>query len=338
MILIGPAFGAYKYTYCYRVRKKMPAIRTNSNSITAILIEKLNNQKSGFRSKIIKDWNLPENIYFVDGTHSTINIDGMNNKEVDIIGYQKNNVLILIEVKANKYESLQDSQKKNGEYEKVVKKSKNKLILKYIIPKDYAHIKDIPILAGIVEWNEIYNIAKEYDNTGFSQNIEYFVEHNFNNIDYMINKGDISMYFNASLIGMTISLFEKLTNLMSEYILKNNNIQMGKQDYLGYEYTITNNRRTIKTWIGLYNFENSNNCYFIWLYTNKSQLKDLDLENNKDFIIINNSNEDIEIAFPIVDSDNRIPSFLLSETYDCQKEEYFKLITSNIDKVFSYIK
>lgn len=40
----------------------MAGIKTNSNSITAILVEKLNYKKSGFRTAILKLWNLPDDI------------------------------------------------------------------------------------------------------------------------------------------------------------------------------------------------------------------------------------------------------------------------------------
>ena len=42
----------------------MAGIKTNSNSITAILVERLNYKKSGFLTAILKLWNLPDDIFF----------------------------------------------------------------------------------------------------------------------------------------------------------------------------------------------------------------------------------------------------------------------------------
>lgn len=79
----------------------MPGTRTNSNSITAILINKLNNKKSGFRFAMLEKWGLPANTIFKDGTHSTIYFPEMENKEVDIVGMSNSEYVILIEIKAN---------------------------------------------------------------------------------------------------------------------------------------------------------------------------------------------------------------------------------------------
>ena len=94
----------------------MSGTRTNSNSITAILINKLNNKKSGFRFAMLEKWELPSNTIFKDGTHSTINFPEMENKEVDIVGISGTEYVILIEIKANLSENIQESQKAGGQY------------------------------------------------------------------------------------------------------------------------------------------------------------------------------------------------------------------------------
>ena len=85
----------------------MAKTKTNSNSITAILINKLNYKKSGFRFAMLEKWNLPNDTIFTDCTHSTINCIEMGNKEVDIVGISNSKYVILIEIKANLSENMQ---------------------------------------------------------------------------------------------------------------------------------------------------------------------------------------------------------------------------------------
>ena len=90
----------------------MAGTKTNSNSITAILINKLNYKKSGFRAAML-DYlgKLPNDTVFMDGTHSTINLPEIGNKEVDIVGISDSKYVILLEIKANLSEDIQESQK-----------------------------------------------------------------------------------------------------------------------------------------------------------------------------------------------------------------------------------
>ena len=95
--------------------------RTNSNSITSILIFALNNKKSPFRNKILKEKfgiESNENLCFYDGTHNPLLIHEMKNKQVDIYAREigKHKVTMMIEIKANLQETLQKSQGKKGEY------------------------------------------------------------------------------------------------------------------------------------------------------------------------------------------------------------------------------
>ena len=72
----------------------MAKTKTNSNSITAILINKLNYKKSGFRFAMLEKWNLPNDTIFTDCTHSTINCIEMGDEEVDIVGISNSEYVI----------------------------------------------------------------------------------------------------------------------------------------------------------------------------------------------------------------------------------------------------
>lgn len=149
----------------------MPVKKTNSNSMTSIFIVALNNKKSGFRSAFFelieaKD----DNSTFFDGTHTSIDFDEINGKQIDIIGRKDGKTTFLIEIKVGNDEKLQDSQAKNGgksgEYEKVYKAHKNEIkSLIYIIPDDYDHKNELPSGEGIkiLYWSKILNLSKEYD-------------------------------------------------------------------------------------------------------------------------------------------------------------------------------
>ena len=162
--------------------------KTNSNSIAAILISKLNYKKSGFRKKILERWELSnDDLVFYDGMYSSSGIRDLNNKKPDIIGKIGGDTCVLIEVKANLKEPLQgDSQGKNGTYQKAAQNNQLKLI--YIIPDGYEHLCEIPTSAVIVFWSEIYEVAKEYDNTGFTEQINLFVKNIFHTNDLVFNK------------------------------------------------------------------------------------------------------------------------------------------------------
>lgn len=313
----------------------MSGIKTNSNSMTAILIEKLNNRKSGFRSKFLEYWKLPNDLEFIDGTHSTINLKEINDKQVDIIGNQKKETKILIEIKVNINEDLQDSQKENGEYEKVVKKY-NDISLFYIIPKGYSHRNKLPkenIRVKIIEWGVIYDIAKKYDSTGLAEYIEAFVEHSFNNFNTLLDKGDVIMYFNPELIGKVGSLYSKISDMM--YRFENDNTfikgEVNRQDYsLGKYYKITMKNKVLETWIGLQSYEKyKQDCFFIWLYTS-------DTYSINSICHFDEKND--AYIFPIRDENNNIPRFLSCNNTESQYEEFSKLMQYNIDSILKLIK
>ena len=178
--------------------------RTNSNSITSILIFALNNKKSPFRNKILKEKfgiEQNENLCFYDGTHTPLMLPEMKNKQVDIYAREigKHKVTLMIEIKANLPERLQNSQRKKGEYSKV---SKNyEIPLFYIIPRQYYHREEIP--KGIIEWEEILEIAETCkDKTGLSEQIRNFVDLDENKIvfnnkekQYFINSKKLQIVF-----------------------------------------------------------------------------------------------------------------------------------------------
>ena len=164
--------------------------RTNSNSITSILIFALNNKKSKFRNKILREKfgiESNENLCFYDGTHNPLLIPGMKNKQVDIYAREigKHKVTMMIEIKANLLETLQKSQGKNGEYVKV--SDHYAIPLFYIIPRQYYHKEKIP--KGVIEWEEILEIAEACkDKTGLSEQIRNFVDLNENEIIFSTGK------------------------------------------------------------------------------------------------------------------------------------------------------
>ena len=152
--------------------------RTNSNSITSILIFALNNKKSPFRNKILKEKfgiELNENLCFYDGTHNPLLIPEMKNKQVDIYAREigKHKVTLMIEIKANLHEILRKPQGKKGEY--LMVSEHYGIPLFYIIPRQYYHKEGIP--KGIIEWEEILEIAEACkDKTGLSEQIRNFVD------------------------------------------------------------------------------------------------------------------------------------------------------------------
>lgn len=161
--------------------------RTNSNSITSILILALNYNKS-FRDKILKEKfgiEQNDNLCFYDGTHTPLLFPEMKNKEVDIYAREigKHKVTLMIEVKASLQEILQTSQGKKGEYSSV---SKNRgIALFYIIPRKYYHREEIPKNGKIIEWEEILEIAETCKNkTGLSEQIRKFVDLDENEIEF----------------------------------------------------------------------------------------------------------------------------------------------------------
>lgn len=228
--------------------------KTNSNSITSILVEKLNNRKSGFRYKMLEKWQLPSDIFFEDGTNRQTSIPDMGNKKVDIIGYSNKAPKVLIEIKAGCRETLQKSQMETGEYG-VTAKNHTDIPFFYIIPDKYEHQNNLPVNVKICKWSEIYNIALEYDNTGLKEQIEFFVGNPFSTLDKLLSKGDVIMYLIPDFIAQVLSVHYKIRNLMKEFVKNHNSLieDEQKKDDLGNFYTIKDSagNELPEVWIGL---------------------------------------------------------------------------------------
>ena len=172
--------------------------KTNSNSITSILVSELNKKDSSFRNSIlaslrqkisfyIKNKNtndknkyenisIKKNIKFYNGTHNKLQYKEMNEKEIDILARNpgEHKPQVMIEVKSSIGETLQDSQKKNGEYAKTA--NNRGIPLMFIIPKDYKDEDELPPDSIRIYWDEIKEKSDKSKNKEFSQQIANFVE------------------------------------------------------------------------------------------------------------------------------------------------------------------
>lgn len=154
--------------------------KTNSNSITSIFTAALN-ENLPFRRKVLKIFEkilrkkIDSSVVFYDCIHSPLLYEEMNGKEIDIIaripGVHK--PVMMIEVKANTREPLQDSQRKEGEYENTAKEHHIPLI--YIIPKNYIHENEIPKIAKKITWESILEHAED-TKVSVNAQISNFVE------------------------------------------------------------------------------------------------------------------------------------------------------------------
>ncbi len=222
--------------------------RTNSNSITSILIFALNNKKSPFRNKILKEKfgiDSNENLCFYDGTHNPLLIPGMKNKQVDIYAREigKYKVTLMIEIKANLHEILRQSQGKKGEY--LMVSEHYGIPLFYIIPRQYYHKEGIP--KGIIEWEEILEIAEACkDKTGLSEQIRNFVDLNENKI--VFGNQEKQYFTNLTKLGKVLAkrdLFKNdILNSLSKgakFPTEENSYELGaywnnNSFFLGYSY------------------------------------------------------------------------------------------------------
>lgn len=320
--------------------------KTNSNSITAIFINKLNNKKSGFRFAMLEKWELPNNTIFKDGTHTTIDLQGMDNKEVDIVGMSDSKYVILIEIKANLSENIQESQKQNGQYVRTSKK--NKINLKYIIPDGYYHIDELPKendYIQIIKWSEIYEIAKETDNTGFTQDIDYFVESNFASNDLLLNKGEVAMFLSPDIIGKVSSLYEKIEELMKKFVENNSSLIEEDKKWgvsgLGRWYKCKKNKKEFNIWIGLYNVDAfPEYSFFMYPWIPESVWKKSSLKNEEQgtYYISEKDGEDaICLIIPIKGKNNEVLNFLCADNIDEQQKLFNELLKNNIERFFEKV-
>ncbi|WP_191018130.1 hypothetical protein [Treponema zioleckii] len=151
---------------------------TKSNTMVNITISTLNNKKSSLKYCFIKElgFNFDEVEQFTTGEKANIKDDNLDNKEIDIVGLGKNNdPKVLIEIKVNIHEKLQDSQKINSHYQKFAESKAIQIY--YIVPEEYSHQEEIGSAkyVTIKTWNEILEKTSEYD-TIYSDAIENNVE------------------------------------------------------------------------------------------------------------------------------------------------------------------
>lgn len=320
--------------------------KTNSNSITAILINKLNYKKSGFRFSMLEKWGLPRNTIFTDGTHSTINCKEMENKEVDIVGISNSKYVILIEIKANLSENTQDSQKSDGQY--VATAEKNKIPLKYIIPDGYYEIDKLPSKSKyvqIIKWSEIYEIAKSTDNTGFTEDIDNFVETTFSTNDIFLNKGEVAMFLSPDIIGKVSSLYEKIEELMKKFVENNSSLIEEDKKWgvsgLGRWYKCKKNKKEFNIWIGLYNVDAfPDYSFFMYPWMPKSVWEKSSLKNEEQgtYYISEKDGEDaICLIIPIKGKNNEVLNFLCADNIDEQQKLFNELLKNNIERFFEKV-
>lgn len=197
--------------------------KTNSNSITSIFIAALN-ENSTFRKRVIKifenklDKEIDSSVKFYDCTHSPLLYKEMNGKEIDIIAQipGKHKPVMMIEIKANTREPLQDSQRKDGEYE--ITSRKRHIPLIYIIPKNYIHEKEIPRIAKKITWESIIERAEDVS-VSFNEQINNFVE--IVESEEEINPEEITLFSKSNYL-LEIHELSVRTLKIIEKILKRN--------------------------------------------------------------------------------------------------------------------
>ena len=164
--------------------------RTNSNSITSILVAALNDKESDF-SKSMRDLfsrrihrKVSNEVEFYDSTHTPLLYEEMGGAEIDIIARVpgKHKPVMMIEVKANIGETLQNSQAEGGNYE--ITAETHEIPLVYIIPKNYIHKDRLPkntkekpkLKVKIITWEEIKKKINKKIKVSFDSQIDQFVE------------------------------------------------------------------------------------------------------------------------------------------------------------------
>lgn len=304
--------------------------KTNSNSITAILINKLNYRKSGFRTEILKKWNLTGDLVFHDGTHSSV--PGLDGTKPDIIGKIGEKICVIIEVKANLHEPLQESQKKNGRYEQFVNDSDRHLI--YIVPDGYEHIDELPDVNSkihIFKWSKIYEIAKEYDNTGFTDQIDYFVESQFPKSGSVLSKGDATIFLSPSIIGQVNRLYNEKKDLVDEFSKSNSSLFYNYEyDCLGWSCGVDNKRKYV--WIGLCTVKGFECSFFICIWIKDGNAEDYKLDGYEEMknYFLDQKESGVDIYIPIRgDNINFIKNYFKGKLKDVKLEYFDELINSN---------
>lgn len=207
--------------------------KTNSNSMTGILINALNNQESQFRNKILSELGkkVPKEAVFYDGTHSPLLYPEMNRNEIDIVARipGKHKPVLMIEVKVNQNENLQPSQNANGEYKKTAEKHEIPLV--YIIPKNYTHKASIPKIAKIIEWEKILFLAASNRELDFANQIENFVE--ISSMDTILEKNEIALLSLPNLLQEMKTVKDNTLKVIEEVLKKNKRVYHPEENQYG---------------------------------------------------------------------------------------------------------
>ena len=227
--------------------------KTNSNSITSILVAALNTENSDFRNKMISIFSkklqkkIKNDIVFYDCTHSPLLYKEMNETEIDIIarypGIHK--PAMMIEIKANIGEPLQYSQGENGYYLKTSEKYKIPLI--YIIPKKYIHKESLPKAAIKIYWEDILKDTGNI-NVSFDSQISQFVE--ISNDDKYFNDEEKQLFQNTQLLQDIYNFKTSVLKILKNVLLEKHRID----DYIEPE--------EIQWGVGFY-YSYKNNNYFL---------------------------------------------------------------------------
>ena len=202
----------------------MAKTKTNSNSMTSLLITALNNKKSNFRDTMITlfskslNKNIPSNTIFYDGTHQALLYEEMDNNEVDVIARVpgKRTPVLMIEIKVGIREELQESQREGGAYQRTAEN--HGIPLLYIIPKNYNYQDNIPSYAKKMNWEEIIKKAREKDYTYLAEQIENFVELSEEN--EALSKEEVILLTMQSLLREVIETKDKVFEKIEEILLK----------------------------------------------------------------------------------------------------------------------
>ena len=228
----------------------MPPKKTNSNSITSILVVALNSDQEFkktmldlFSERIYKK--IDERVQFYDCTHSPLLYPEMNGKSIDIIARipGKHKPEIMIEVKANIGETLQNSQKADGEYYETARNHDIPLI--YIIPKDYIHKNDLPKESkkqkpkvARITWEEILGETQKI-NIPFGSQIDQFVE--ISESQENISDDERKLLENTDLLVKIHNLEKSVLSIIDSVLTKNTDRQKEESQWgVGYYYSIKN--------------------------------------------------------------------------------------------------
>ena len=308
----------------------MAGTKTNSNSMTAILVVALNNKRSSFRNEFLKLIDLKEdNLIFYDGTHTSIEYQEINGKEVDVVGRIDGKTSFLMEIKVGIYESLQASQAKHGEYERVLKEHSDRVKkLVYLIPTGYIHEESLPESAEIIYWEEVLSIAKEFDNSGLENYIKEFVELSLWEETNLLSKGEYFMLVNQKAFVNAFSLSKKILRLNQRYLEYKKYYFKGNQDNLSGigTYFSMSEKEAGNFYIGL-NPQIPNSKYFFSIAIYKDQQIDTSISK------LNSYTDGEGYTYFSFEEDENYQEFCLSEVEGEQQELYNKMIDNILSKL-----